>query len=200
MMSAARVAAVAVLFATGCSASPPVRARLGGTYHPIAVNYVGPDDTIVKAHGVTSYAIGAHAASAAELPLDVGLGVMGDFYRHGYYLEGAALRRVRPWLRAGATGAVEWWKHREEGIGGRVGVTAEWTSQATAFAGTKTDKCVTSSSAYSGVRAVGLYVDVGYRSMFDERNAVSINIGLSVRWPVFAVIAYGFSGGGSSCD
>lgn len=190
-----------VVLATGCAASPPVRARVGGTYHPTPVEYHGVEPgTTASASGVASTSIGLHAASAAELPFDVGVGVMTDFYRAGYYLEGAALRRIRPWLRVGATGAAEYWAAGERGLGGRAGVTAEWTSKPRAYSETETVKCTTSHAAVGGVWAIGLYLEAGYRAMFDEKNAVSINMGLSVRWPAFAVIVYPESLGGSSCE
>jgi hypothetical protein len=199
MSSLVRVAGV--VLATGCFVAPPGRVRLGGTYHPTAVRY--PDfetDMFTTTHGVATYAVGVHAASAAELPIDVGVGLQGDFHRAAYYLEGAALRRVRPWLRVGATGAVEWWKYGEEGVGGRAGITAEWTGKSKSGKEEDTSGCLTTLYASAGAWALGAYLEAGYRSMFDEKNAMSINMGISARWPAIGAIGYPSGGGGSSCD
>lgn len=137
--------------------------------------------------------IGIHAASAAELPFDGGVGVVAGEGGVGAYLEGAYLHRLAsvPKIRLGATASVNLFEH---GVGPKLGITLERANFAEkSGGGTDQSNCTKLAGGGMGASAWGLYAEMGYTWFTNERNTTVFAAGVSYRFPAFFVAVYGVS-------
>lgn len=110
----------------------------------------------------------------------------------GLYLEGGYLRRVRPYLRVGATGGREYWWGDDHGFGARTGLTLELVTRFRQRAYSESRSYGVRRSQVgveSGSAGTGLFLDAGYRSLDEDKYAFIVT-GVSFRFPAMAGILF----------
>lgn len=165
--------------------SPPAHIRVGAGRASKDLVHEYRDGTVVNSPTISHFSIGFDSTAVVESPIAVELGFVSEFRNPGGYFEVGYVRRVRPKIRVGASGAVETWGGSDRGA--RVGLTLEYIGRFhsgtdSETSGTDSHSMSTMNVAWSGAPGIGGFVDAGYRSLPDEKYSYVV-IGVSIRLP-----------------